>query len=483
LGKELNVWALRSWISRNYESEGVPSGLLQQILLGIGAARSNHPLIEGLQKVLESTAEEICKLRETSDEFFQRLTDKAKDKVPQKENNYTQKLRLREPDQFILELGAAGETLTHSLAEIARKMSIIRETLGDIPSDVLPQVEDWLDDLRGASDELLDILETLKFFQQPADEDWVYWTEIPSRRDAAAVLYAAPLNAGDILRLQLFDPLRAGVLTSATLTVSGRFHYFLRKVGLQDTDSTRTLKLGSPFAFQDQMLIALPAFLPSPKSPDFETQSAELICDLVETLNCGTLGLFTSYKMLTFVAENLRKRSAGRRILVQGQNGSRDSLLSRFRREPDSVLLGTDSFWEGIDVVGEALELLLVAKLPFEVPSEPIVEARLEKLKAEGKDPFMYYTVPEAVIRLRQGIGRLIRSKTDRGAALILDSRLTNSRYAGAFTTSLPTEMKRFQTKEDLLSTLQLFLAKSKRKPRSQREEDTSYRRRRIRSG
>jgi ATP-dependent DNA helicase DinG len=146
-----------------------------------------------------------------------------------------------------------------------------------------------------------------------------------------------------------------------------------------------------------------------------------------------------------------------RSLLVQGQNASRDQLLRRFREEPKSILLGTDSFWEGIDVVGEALELLLVAKLPFEVPSEPLVEARLEKLKAEGKDPFLYYTVPEAIIRLRQGLGRLIRSKTDRGAALLCDSRLIQSRYGQAFLDSLPVEVKIFQTQEDMLAQLACF--------------------------
>ncbi len=462
LGRELNAWTIRSWASRTFDAEGIPKGLLQQILLGIGAARKPHPSLDGLQAMLEDTTEAVSKLRNTSDEFFRQLTEAARRAAPPKENDYTQKLRLREPDRFFLELGEKGEALTHSLSEIARKMEIIRDSLTDFSAEVLPQAEDWLVDLRGALEELLDISETLKFFRQPADENWVYWTEIPSRREADAVFYAAPLNAGDILKDQLFDPLRAGVLTSATLTVSGRFHYFMRKVGLRNSYNVSTLQLGSPFSFPDQMLIALPDFLPSPRDSDFESRCADLICDLIEELDCGTLGLFTSYKMLTRVADNLQKRSSGRRILVQGRDGSRDSLLGRFRRDPASVLLGTDSFWEGIDVVGEALELLLVAKLPFEVPSEPLVEARLEKLKAEGKDPFMFYTVPEAIIRLRQGIGRLIRSKTDRGAAVIFDSRLANTRYGKAFTASLPTKIKLLNTKDDLLHTVRAFLKKGR---------------------
>jgi ATP-dependent DNA helicase DinG len=293
----------------------------------------------------------------------------------------------------------------------------------------------------------------------PPDQDWVYWAELPRRHDQTALLYAAPLNVADILREQLFSPLRTVVLTSATLTVAGRFHYYLRKVGLTDRENVRSLKLGSPFDFSRQMRLGLPAFLPSPRQPEYEERMAGMLRDLVKRIPRGTLGLFTSHRALKIAGKALDREIPSRSLLVQGAGGSRDQLLRRFRDEPGSVLLGTDSFWEGIDVVGEALELLLVTKLPFEVPSEPLVEARLERLAAEGKDPFLYYTVPEAIIRLRQGIGRLIRSRTDRGAALVCDARLTQSRYGRAFLDSLPVPVTVYETYDDMIRDLEAFFA------------------------
>jgi predicted DnaQ family exonuclease/DinG family helicase len=458
LGNEINAWMFRSWAGRMYDLEGVPTGLLAQVLLGIGTARSDHPSLPGLTSVVEHAAEGVLKLRSSAESFFIEMTAKLRSLVPRQENAYTQKLRLLEPDQFLLELEQPDSALEKSVKATMENFTRIIETLGDIPMAVLPQVEDWTDDLRGARDELEAYLLSLQFFQSLPDENWVYWAEIPQNVDHQAILYAAPLNAGEILKQQLFDPLRTGIMTSATLTVADRFHYFLRKVGLKEAESLSSMKLGSPFDFDRQMLIGLAAYLPTPKSVKFEPEATALIQALLREFNHGTLGLFTSYRMLRKTGEALGEELPGDRLLIQGQDGSRDHLLRQFRESPGSVLLGTDSFWEGIDVVGEALELLVVAKLPFEVPSEPIVEARLEKLQREGKDGFMYYTVPEAVIRLRQGIGRLIRSTTDRGAALILDSRLAKARYSDAFFESLPVPVRIFQNEEDTISEIKSFL-------------------------
>ncbi len=462
LGSELNLWMFNSWTARMYDAEGVPTGLLAQILLGVGAAKSDHPLLISLMEVAERTARIVTQLHQLSEEFFSQLTSALRTKVPADQTGYSQKLRLRQPDQFMEELPQSDPSLGKILAETEEGFGKIIDTLGDIPVNVLPQSEDWLDDLRGGRDELQQYHSTLKFFQTPADENWVYWAELPQRQEYNASLYAAPLRPGDILRELLFDPLRATVVTSATLTVADRFHYFLRKIGLADSDNITTLKLGSPFEFESQMLIGLTSFLASPKNPQFEVEVVRLLQELLKNLSCGTLGLFTSHKMMRNVGQVLDETKSTERLLVQGVNGSRDHLLRKFRENPGSVLLGTDSFWEGIDVVGEALELLIVVRIPFEVPTEPLVEARIEKLKSEGKDAFMYYTVPEAIIRLRQGVGRLIRSKTDRGAALILDSRLASTRYGEAFLRSLPVEARLFKSKAETIQAIESFLSKER---------------------
>lgn len=458
LGRELSPWMFRSWTSRMYETEGVERGLLVQILLGLGAATSDHPLLPGLKIDLEAAAAGVTALRRASADFFATLTEAVRQKIAVPEDNYTQKLRLRHPDQFLEELSSGQPPIVPVVVEAQKSIAGIIETLGEVSSGVLSRGDEWVDDLRGAAEEIHQLRSTLEFFLAPADENWVYWTELPRKRENDAILYAAPLNAGEILEAQLFSPLRSGIMTSATLTVADRFHYFLRKVGLSEADNVETLKLGSPFDFERQMLVGLAAYLPSPRDSLFEDEVISLMKGLLKQMRRGTLGLFTSHRMLKAVGEALDRGKMAKRLLVQGQNGSRDQLLRQFRTEPGSVLLGTDSFWEGIDVMGEALELLLVAKLPFEVPSEPLVEARLEKLKSEGKDPFMYYTVPEAIIRLRQGIGRLIRSKTDRGAALICDSRLVSSHYGEAFFQSLPVPIKIFKSSEETIRELECFL-------------------------
>ncbi len=460
LGKELNSWMFRSWTNRMYDAEGVTTGLLAQIILGIGTAKSSHPLLKSLTEVVERAAANVSSMRGITDDFFKELTAALRAEIPSQGHSYTQKLRLREPDQFLERIPDSNPTIEELLLDTEERFYKIIDTLGDIPFNVLPLGEDWLDDLRGAREELSQIRMILQFFEEEADENWVYWAELPFKVEYDATLYAAPLNAGDILREMLFDPLRAGILTSATLTVADRFHYFLRKVGLGERDSARTLKLGSPFDFSTQMFIGLTAFLPSPKHAQFEVEVVRLMQTILQQCPFGTLGLFTSHRMMRNVGQVLDETKSTERLLIQGINGSRNQLLSQFREEPGSVLLGTDSFWEGIDVVGEALEMLIIARIPFEVPSEPLVEARLEKLKKEGKDGFMYYTVPEAIIKLRQGIGRLIRSKTDRGAVLLFDSRLASTRYGEAFLKSLPSQVKALSSVEETIDNLEMFFKK-----------------------
>lgn len=457
LGRELNEWMFRSWAQRIYESGKVPTGLLTRILLGLGATTSDHPAIESLSKILEIACIRVDELRRFSVDFFDKLTVAFRSDAGDQNSDYSRKLRLRDPDQTLTKIFSGKPELIAGIKAVEEILQTIIESLEDVPLTALPRAEDWLDDLRGALEELLLQRSILEFFLAPADENWVCWAELPVKQDFTATLYAAPLNAGDILRDMLFSSLRSAVMTSATLAVANRFHYFLRKIGLTEAEDVVTLQLGSPFDLENQMLIGLPAYLPSPRSSSYEGEITRFTADLLKRIPRGTLGLFTSYRTLRSVSEALEKERPAQQLLVQGKDGSRDQLLRRFRDEPGSILLGTDSFWEGIDVVGEALELLLVAKLPFEVPSEPLVEARLEKLKAEGKDPFMYYTVPEAIIRLRQGVGRLIRSKTDRGAALICDSRLAAYRYGKAFLDSMPVHVQVWESNEETIEALERF--------------------------
>jgi ATP-dependent DNA helicase DinG len=203
----------------------------------------------------------------------------------------------------------------------------------------------------------------------------------------------------------------------------------------------KTLQLGSPFQYEQQATLYIEEDLPEPGDTNrFLPAACEKIMHYLRLTNGGAFVLFTSYKMLIDAGNRLKDRieEAGYPLLVQGQNAPRKILIERFRATENAVLFGTASFWQGIDVQGETLRNVIIVKLPFAVPDEPIVEARLEVIQREGGNPFMEYSVPEAIIKLKQGFGRLIRSKTDRGIVVLLDSRVTSKRYGKLFLDSLP---------------------------------------------
>jgi DNA polymerase-3 subunit epsilon/ATP-dependent DNA helicase DinG len=222
------------------------------------------------------------------------------------------------------------------------------------------------------------------------------------------------------------------VLTSATLQVGGSFRYARERVGLDET--TYTLAVPSPFDYPRQALLCVPDDLPEPATRAFAADSLAALEAICAATGGRTLVLFTSHSALRAAHQHLSLRLRHLVVLGQGLDGPRQQLLERFRETPNAVLLGTSSFWEGIDVVGDALSCLVIVKLPFSVPTDPVFAARSELLA----DPFGAYAVPQAALRLKQGFGRLIRSTADRGVVAILDSRLCTKRYGETLLRSLP---------------------------------------------
>jgi Rad3-related DNA helicase len=336
----------------------------------------------------------------------------------------------RESDDWprLTELAADATTVLSALdAQLRRTVALGRESLGGGEPD---QDLRELEIIRGRLAECTDLL--VQAFQQP-DPNRVYWMSLPGRTNTL-VLRAAPLEVGALLREHVFKELSSVVLTSASLAVAGSFDYFCSRVGLGP--EVETLLLASPFDYLEQALVCLPTDMPEPQSEEFEPVVEEIIADVAGRLRGRTLALFTSHHQLRGVYTGLKHRNDLDEVLILGQgiDGQRRQVLRAFEDSQRPLLLGTSSFWEGIDVPGDQLSCVVIVRLPFPVPTEPVFAARAERLR----DPFLQYALPQAALRLKQGFGRLIRRSDDRGAVVILDNRILERDYGRAFLEALP---------------------------------------------
>jgi ATP-dependent DNA helicase DinG len=294
-----------------------------------------------------------------------------------------------------------------------------------------------------------EIRQELSFLFESNEKNYVYWFE---RRNKGVFLAATPIDVSQILRERLFEAFDTVILTSATLTVAGRFEFIRQRMGL---DQAKESKLPPEFDYQHQALLYLPQRMPDVRDAGFATKAADEIVALLELSKGRAFCLFTSYAQMNDLFDRVSNR-VDFPLLLQG-TAPRIILLERFKNTPNAVLFATASFWQGVDVPGEQLSCVIVDRLPFAVPSDPIVAARVRALQDEGHNAFSEFQVPEAVLALKQGFGRLIRSKTDRGVLALLDSRISRMPYGKIFLESLP----RYRRTNDL-GEVERFLSGSR---------------------
>jgi ATP-dependent DNA helicase DinG len=342
---------------------------------------------------------------------------------------------LRRRSELFFELFPAGEGRTNfdnreTFLDVRRgTYSALVNALIRLETELLA-VKDRPEEINNLARRSAEIRQALEVILESRDRSLVYWWE---RRGRGVFIEASPIDVSPLLRERLFGQVRTVILTSATLAVSGKFDFLKRRLGVE---TAREKILESHFDFGRQVILYTPLHLPDPRHAEFASRAAGEIVSLLKATEGRAFVLFTSYQQMRAVYERVR-RKLRYPMMMQG-SAPRTALLDKFRSTPHAVLFATSSFWQGVDVQGQQLSAVIVDRLPFAVPTDPVVAARIRQINEEGGNAFVEYQIPEAVIALKQGFGRLIRSETDRGVLGILDHRIVKKQYGKIFFDSLP---------------------------------------------
>lgn len=350
---------------------------------------------------------------------------------------------------------AAMRALSEDLSQVDKYLDRLEAHIGGEAASLAV-------DLRAQAGRLLETAAGVEQVLLKDDEINVRWLEVREGNYGSIVrLYTAPIDVAPILKRALYDKFPTVVMTSATMTVASNFDFLNKRLGIDLIDAPRldSVQLESPFDFARQVMIAIASDMPEPNAPDFAEALKEKLLDTLRITNGRAFVLFTAYGLLNRMYQDLAPELASIGIAAYKQGSeNRTRLIERFRADVNSVLFATESFWQGVDVPGEALQAVIFPRLPFKVPSEPVLEARVEAIDQRGGNSFMEYSVPQAVIKFKQGFGRLIRSRSDFGAVVVFDRRIVSKFYGKLFLQSLPNCHVVTGASEQVFSVMEKFL-------------------------